>query len=331
MDSYLSEHVCQGLLEGYLLTGRHGVFVSYEAFIRIIDSMASQHAKWIKVSKEIPWREDISSLNYILTSNVWQQDHNGFTHQDPGFLDHMTNKKAEVIRLYLPPDANTLLSTYDHCIKSLDYVNIIVASKHPSYQWLTMDEAIKHCTKGVGIWNFASNDFDGEPDIIIATAGDTPTVEGLATVSILREYLPNLKVRFINVVDLMKLETPHKHPHALTDEEYDILFTKDKPILFVYHGYPTLIHELTYYRHNHNLYVAGYIEEGTITTPFDMRVKNGIDRFHLVQKVIEMVKDLGSDGTYLYELMTNKLVEHTNYIIEKGEDLDEIRNWEWKN
>ena len=329
MDSFLSEHMCEGMLEGYLITGRHGTFVSYEAFIRIIDSMAAQHAKWLKVCKEIPWRYSIASLNFILTSNVWQQDHNGYTHQDPGFLDHMANKKAEIVRMYLPPDANTLLSTYDHCINSKDYVNIIVASKHPSYQWLTMDEAVIHCTKGVGIWNFASND-DNDPDIIIATAGDTPTVEGLATVSILREYLPNLKIRFINVVDLMKLETPHKHPHALSDEEYDILFTKDKPILFVYHGYPTLIHELTYYRHNHNLYVAGYSEEGTITTPFDMRVKNEIDRFHLVQKVIEMIPDQGSKGTKLYELMSNKLIEHKNYIIKHGIDLEEIRNWQWR-
>jgi xylulose-5-phosphate/fructose-6-phosphate phosphoketolase len=330
MDSYLSEHVCEGMLEGYLLTGRHGVFVSYEAFIRIIDSMASQHAKWLKVCKEISWRESIASLNYILTSNVWQQDHNGFTHQDPGFLDHMANKKAEVVRMYLPPDSNCLLSCFDHCIKSKNYVNIIVASKHPSYQWLSMDEAIEHCTKGVGIWPFASNDQNKEPDIVIATCGDTPTVEGLATVTILRKYLPELKIRFINVVDLMKLETPHKHPHALSDAEYDLLFTKDKPILFVYHGYPTLIHELTYYRHNHNMYVAGYMEEGTITTEFDMRVKNEIDRFHLVQKVIEMVPNLGSNGTYLYELMSKKLVEHKNYIKDVGIDLEEIRNWKWE-
>ena len=330
MDSYLSEHVCEGMLEGYLLTGRHGVFVSYEAFIRIIDSMASQHAKWLKVCKEIPWRESISSLNYILTSNVWQQDHNGFTHQDPGFLDHMANKKAEVVRIYLPPDSNTLLSTFDHCIKSKDYVNIIVASKHPSSQWLSMDEAVKCCTKGISIWPFASNDQECNPDIVIATCGDTPTVEGLATVTILRKYLPNLKIRFINVIDLMKLESPNKHPHALSDAEYDILFTKDVPILFVYHGYPTLIHELTYYRHNHNMYVAGYMEEGTITTEFDMRVKNEIDRFNLTKKVIEMVPNLGSQGTYLYELMSKKLVEHKNYIKDTGIDLEEIRNWKWE-
>lgn len=330
MDSYLSEHVCEGMLEGYLLTGRHGTFVSYEAFIRIIDSMASQHAKWLKVCKEIPWRESIASLNYILTSNVWQQDHNGFTHQDPGFLDHMANKKAEVVRIYLPPDSNTLLSTYDHCIKSKDYVNIIVASKHPSSQWLSMDEAIKCCTKGISIWAFASNDQEYNPDIIIATCGDTPTVEGLATVTILRKYLPKLKIRFINVIDLMKLETPNKHPHALSDQEYDMLFTNNTPILFVYHGYPTLIHELTYYRHNHNMYVAGYMEEGTITTEFDMRVKNEIDRFHLTKKVIEMVPNLGSEGTYLYELMSKKLVEHKNYIKDTGVDLEEVRNWKWE-
>ncbi len=327
MDSYLSEHMCEGMLEGYLLTGRHGVFVSYEAFIRIIDSMVSQHAKWLKVCHEIPWREDISSLNFILTSNVWQQDHNGFTHQDPGFLDHLATKKADIVRMYLPPDANTLLSCYDHIAKSKNYINIIVASKHPSYQWLSMDEAIKHCTKGLGIWKFASNDFDDEADVVIATCGDTPTVEGLATVSILKEYLPNLKVRFINVVDLMKLDS--RHPHGLSEDEYNLLFTTNKPIIFIYHGYPTLIHELTYTRFNRNMYVAGYIEEGTITTPFDMRVKNEIDRFHITQKVIEMVGNLGSDGVYLYDLMNKKLVEHESYIRENGIDLEEIRNWKW--
>jgi xylulose-5-phosphate/fructose-6-phosphate phosphoketolase len=330
MDSYLSEHVCEGMLEGYLLTGRHGIFASYEAFIRIIDSMASQHAKWLKVCHEIPWRADIASLNYLLTSNVWQQDHNGFTHQDPGFLDHMANKKASVVRMYLPPDSNCLLSCMDHCLKTKNYVNIIVASKHPSYQWLSMDEAIKHCTNGIGIWNFASNDFNNNPDLIIATCGDTPTVEGLGAVSIFRKYLPELKIRFINVVDLMKLESPSDHPHALSDAEYDMLFTKDKPILFVYHGYPTLIHELTYNRHNHHLDVAGYIEEGTITTPFDMRVKNHIDRFHLVERGLNLLPDLGSKGTYLYELMQQKLVEHENYIKETGIDLPEIRDWQWK-
>ena len=327
MDSYLSEHVCQGMLEGYLLTGRHGVFASYEAFIRVIDSMASQHAKWIKVSKEIPWREDISSLNYLLTSNVWQQDHNGFTHQDPGFIDHMVTKKADIVRVYLPVDANTLLSCYDHVAKTKNYINIIVASKHPSYQWLSMDEAIKHCTKGLGIWPFASNDRDTNPDIVIACAGDTPTVEALATVKILRKYLPKLKVRFINVIDLMKLDS--RHPHGISNEEYNILFTKDKPILFVYHGYPSLIHELTYARENRNMRVKGYIEEGTITTPFDMRVQNEIDRFHLVKDVIELIPNLGSEGAYLYDLMSKKLVEHKNYIKDIGIDMEEIREWKW--
>ncbi len=327
MDSYLSEHFCEGLLEGYLLTGRHGVFVSYEAFIRIIDSMTSQHAKWLKVCKEIPWRKDIASLNYILTSNVWQQDHNGFTHQDPGFLDHVANKKADTVRIYLPPDANCLLSCYDHIMKTKNYINVIVASKHPSYQWLSMDEAIKHCTKGLGIWPFASNDRDTNPDVVMVSAGDTPTVEALAATKILNKYLPKLKVRFINVVDLMKLDS--RHPHGISNEEYDLLFTKDKPIVFAYHGYPKLIHELTYNRFNHNMHVAGYIEEGTITTPFDMRVKNELDRFHLVQKVIEMVPDLGSEGAYLYDLMNKKLIEHQNYTKDIGVDMDEIRDWKW--
>jgi xylulose-5-phosphate/fructose-6-phosphate phosphoketolase len=327
MDSYLSEHLCQGMLEGYLLTGRHGVFVSYEAFIRIIDSMASQHAKWLKVCKEIPWRQSISSLNYILTSNVWQQDHNGFTHQDPGFIDHMVTKKADIVRVYLPVDANTLLSCYDHVSKTKDYINIIVASKHPSYQWLNMDEAIKHCTKGLGVWPFASNDMDGV-DVVMACCGDTPTVEALAATKILGEYLPQVKVRFVNVIDLMKLDS--RHPHGISDAEYDLLFTKDKPIIFAYHGYPSLIHELTYTRHNHNMKVAGYIEEGTITTPFDMRVLNKIDRYHLVQNVIESLPDLGSDGLYLYDLMSKKLIEHKNYIKEYGIDTPEIRDWKWQ-
>ena len=327
MDSYLSEHFCEGVLEGYLLTGRHGVFVSYEAFIRIVDSMTSQHAKWLKVCKEIPWREDIASLNYILTSNVWQQDHNGFTHQDPGFLDHVANKKADTVRIYLPPDANCLLSCYDHIMKTKNYINVIVASKHPSYQWLSMNEAIKHCTKGLGIWPFASNDRDAEPDVIIVSAGDTPTIETLAATKILNKFLPKLKIRYINVVDLMKLDS--RHPHGITDKEYDLLFTKDKPIVFAYHGYPKLIHELTYNRLNHNMHVAGYIEEGTITTPFDMRVKNELDRYHLVQKVIEMVPNLGSEGVYLYDLMNKKLVEHQNYIKDVGIDMDEIRDWKW--
>lgn len=327
MDSYLSEHLCEGMLEGYLLTGRHGVFVSYEAFIRIIDSMTSQHAKWLKVCKEIPWREDIASLNYVLTSNVWQQDHNGFTHQDPGFLDHVANKKADIVRIYLPPDSNCLLSCYDHIMKTKNYINVIVASKHPSYQWLSMDEAIKHCTKGLGIWPFASNDRDTNPDVIMVSAGDTPTLETLAATKILNKYLPKLKIRYINVVDLMKLDS--RHPHGISNEEYDLLFTKDKPIVFAYHGYPKLIHELTYNRHNHNMHVAGYIEEGTITTPFDMRVKNQLDRFNLVKKVIEMVPNLGSEGVYLYDLMNKRLVEHENYIKDVGIDMEEIRNWKW--
>lgn len=330
MDSMLSEHACEGMLEGYLLTGRHGVFVSYEAFIRIIDSMASQHAKWLKVCQNLPWRQDIASLNLILTSNVWQQDHNGYTHQDPGFLDHIANKKADVVRMYLPPDANCLLSCFDHCVKSRNYINVIVASKHPSYQWLTMEQAVKHCTEGISIWDFASNDQHSEPDIVLACAGDTPTIEALAATEIVNKYLPDVKIRFINVVDLMKLETPHKHPHALSDEEYDLLFTKNKPILFVFHGYPTLIHELTYYRHNRNLYVTGYDEEGSITTPFDMRVQNEIDRFHLVQKIVEMLPNLGSKGVYLHQLMSNKLIEHKEYISTYGVDMDEISNWEWK-
>jgi len=330
MDSFLSEHMCEGWLEGYLLTGRHGLFASYEAFIRVIDSMASQHAKWLKVCNQIPWRQDISSLNFILTSNVWQQDHNGFTHQDPGFLDHMANKKADVVRMYLPPDANTLLSCFDHCVRSRNYVNVIVASKHPSYQWLSMDEAIKHCTKGIGIWDFASNDSGDNPDIIMACCGDTPTLETMAAISILRKELPSIKIRCINVVDLMKLESPKKHSHALSNEDYDLLFTKDKPIIFAYHGYPTLIHELTYLRHNKNISVHGYLEEGTITTPFDMRVQNEIDRFHLVIDAVNHLPNLGSKGIYLIEKMKNKIIEHNNYIKDNGEDLPEIKNWKWK-
>ena len=326
MDSFLSEHMCEGMLEGYLLTGRHGFFASYEAFIRIVDSMAAQHAKWLKVCNEIPWREPISSLNFILTSNVWQQDHNGYTHQDPGFLDHIANKKVDVVRMYLPPDSNCLLSCADHCLRSKNYVNVIVASKHPSYQWLNMDQAIKHCTKGIGVWNFVSNSLN--PDIIIACAGDTPTIEAIAATKILKEYLPDLKIRFINVVDLMKLDSTSKHPHALTNEEYDELFTKDKPIIFAYHGYPTLIHELTYFRHNHNIHVHGYMEEGTITTPFDMRVKNKIDRFNLVIDAVNnldncMIKDK------IINDMNSYLEKHNNYIIEYGEDLEEIRNWKF--
>ena len=326
VDSMLSEHMCEGMLEGYLLTGRHGFFASYEAFIRIVDSMAAQHAKWLKVCNEISWRKPISSLNFILASNVWQQDHNGFTHQDPGFLDHIANKKVDVVRMYLPPDANCLLSCVDHCLKSKNYVNAIIASKHPSYQWLNMDQAITHCTNGIGIWDFVSN--DPNPDLIMACAGDTPTLETIAATKILKEYLPNLKIRFINVVDLMKIDSTSKHPHALFDEEYDYLFTKDKPIIFAYHGYPTLIHELTYFRHNHNIHVHGYIEEGTITTAFDMRVKNKIDRFNLVIDAFNSL-NLGDKGAKIIYDMNKKLQMHESYIKEYGEDLKEIRNWKF--
>jgi len=329
MDSMLSEHMCEGWLEGYLLTGRHGFFASYEAFIRIVDSMFSQHAKWLKVTSELPWRQKIASLNYILSSNVWQQDHNGFTHQDPGFLDHVTNKKADVVRMYLPPDTNCLLSCFDHCIRSRNYVNVMVTSKHPRPQWLTMDQAVKHCTQGIGIWDWASNEQGDEPDVVIACCGDTPTLEALAAVTILRENMPEIKIRFINVVDLMKLQSHDKHPHGLTDTEFDTLFTKDKPIIFAFHGYPTLIHELLYHRRNRDLYVCGYQEEGTITTPFDMRVQNEIDRFHLVQQVIYHLPQLGNRGAYLVQKMNDKIVEHKQYIAEYGEDLPEIRDWKW--
>lgn len=329
MDSMLSEHMCEGWLEGYLLTGRHGFFASYEAFIRIVDSMFSQHAKWLKVTSELPWRQKIASLNYILSSNVWQQDHNGFTHQDPGFLDHVTNKKADVVRMYLPPDTNCLLSCFDHCIRSRNYVNVMVTSKHPRPQWLTMDQAVKHCTQGIGIWDWASNEQGDEPDVVIACCGDTPTLEALAAVTILRENMPEIKIRFINVVDLMKLQSHDKHPHGLTDTEFDTLFTKDKPIIFAFHGYPTLIHELLYHRRNRDLYVCGYQEEGTITTPFDMRVQNEIDRFHLAQQVIYHLPQLGNRGAYLVQKMNDKIVEHKQYIAEYGEDLPEIRDWKW--
>lgn len=329
MDSMLSEHMCEGWLEGYLLTGRHGFFNSYEAFIRIVDSMFAQHAKWLKVCNQLPWRHDIASLNYVLSSNVWQQDHNGFTHQDPGFLDHVANKKADVIRIYLPPDANCLLSTFDHCIRSRNFVNVIVASKHPRPQWLTMEQAIKHCTQGIGIWEWASNDQDSEPDIVMACCGDTPTLETLAAVMILRKVLPEIKIRVVNVVDLMRLQPNTEHPHGLTDEDYDMLFTKDKPIVFAFHGYPTLVHELTYRRHNKNLHVRGYKEEGTITTPFDMRVQNDIDRFHLVMDVVYRLPQLGNRGAFLIQQMKDKLVEHKQYITKNGVDLPEVRNWKW--
>ena len=330
MDSMLSEHMCEGWLEGYLLTGRHGFFATYEAFARIIDSMAAQHAKWLKICRDLPWRERIASLNLIMSSTVWQQDHNGFTHQDPGFMDHIANKKADVVRLYLPPDANCLLSTFDHCIKSRDYVNVIIASKHPRPQWLSMPEAVKHCTEGIGIWDWAGNDKGEEPDIVFACAGETPTLEALAAVSILNKELPEIKIRFINVVDLFKLQPASEHPHGLTDAEYDLLFTKDKPVIFNFHGYASLVHELTYRRHNNRLmHVRGYKEEGTITTPFDVRVQNSIDRFHLVIEALKYLPQLGNRGAYLYQLMNDKLIEHKQYIHEYGVDLPEVANWIW--
>lgn len=330
IDSVLSEHLCEGMLEGYLLTGRHGFIHSYEAFIRVIDSMASQHAKWLKVTKELPWRKEISSLNYILTSYVWQQDHNGFTHQDPGFLNHLVTKKADTVRIYLPPDTNTLISCFDHCIKTKNYINVIVASKHPRLQWFSMDEAIKHCTKGLGRLEFACNDEGLEPDLVMACAGETPTIEILAAVKILRENFPKLKIRVINVVDLMKLVSPDNHPHGLDDEEYDNLFTKKKPIIFAFHGYPHLIHQLSYKRTNKSMHVHGYIEEGTITTTFDMKVQNKLDRFHLVMDALKYLPQLGDKRSALNEWCKNKLIEHKQYISEYGEDMPEIRNWTWK-
>ena len=329
LDGMLSEHMCQGWLEGYLLTGRHGFLNSYEAFIRIVDSMVSQYAKWLKVAGSLPWRQDIASLNYVLSSNVWQQDQNGFTHQDPGFLDHVANKKADVVRLYLPPDANCLLSCFDHCIKSRNYINVLVTSKHARPQWLTMDEAIKHCTHGIGIWQWASNDQGAEPDAVLACCGETPTLETLAAVTILRRYLPELKVRVVNVVDLMKLQPHTEHPHGLTDEDYDVLFTVDKPIIFAFHGYASLVHELTYRRHNKNLHVRGYKEEGGLTTPFDMRVQNNIDRFDLVIDTVKRLPQLGNRGAFLIQLMKDKLVEHRQYITAYGQDMPEIRDWKW--
>ena len=330
IDSYLSEHVCEGLLEGYLLTGRHGFFHSYEAFVRIVDSMASQHAKWLKVTSELAWRRPIASLNYVLTSHIWQQDHNGYTHQDPGFLNHLVTKKADIVRIYLPADANMLLSCFDHCIKSKNYINVIVASKHERMQWLSMDEAIKHCTNGIGIWKWASNDEGYEPDIVMACAGDTPTLETLAATKILNEFFPEVKVRVINVVDLMKLESNTNHPHGLTEDEFDMLFTKDKPVIFAFHGYPSLVHQLAYKRTNKNIHVHGYKEEGTITTPFDMRVQNHLDRFHLVMDALNYLDILGERRASLHEWCKEKLLEHSAYIREYGEDMPYVKDWKWK-
>jgi len=326
----LSEHTCQGWLEGYLLTGRHGFFSCYEAFIHIIDSMFNQHAKWLKASHSIPWRKPIASLNYFLTSHVWRQDHNGFSHQDPGFIDVVVNKKASIIRVYLPPDANTLLSVTDHCLRSKNYINVIIAGKHFAPQYLTIDEAIKHCQKGIGIWKWASNDFGSEPDVIMACAGDVPTLETLAAVDLIRKHIPELKIRVINVVNLMVLQSPHEHPHGLSDQEFDELFTTDKPIIFAFHGYPWLIHRLTYRRTNHhNLHVRGYKEEGTTTTPFNMTVLNDMDRYHLMIDVVERVPHLAKIRASIREMAQSKLSEHKNYIEQFGEDMPEIRDWKW--
>lgn len=329
MDSFLSEHVCEGMLEGYILTGRHGLIHSYEAFVRIIDSMASQHAKWLKVCKQIPWREEIASLNFLLVSHVFQQDHNGYTHQDPGFLNHLVTKKADVVRMYLPPDTNCLLSCFDHCIKSKNYINVIVASKHPRPQWLSVKEAKKHCTKGIGIFDFASDNV-ANPDIVMACCGETPTLETLAAVDILKASIKDIKIRVVNVVDLMKLEPNHAHPHGMTDEEYDEIFTKDKPILFNFHGYPSLIHQLTYKRFNRDIHVHGYKEEGTITTSFDIRVQNEIDRFHLVISAVELMAKYRKNGQVLVDWCYAMLEKHANYIKEFGEDMPYIQNWHWQ-
>ena len=326
----LSEHQCEGWLEGYLLTGRHGLFNCYEAFIHIVDSMFNQHAKWLKVTAGLPWRRKLASLNYLLASHVWRQDHNGFTHQDPGFIDHVVNKKAEIVRVYLPPDANCLLSVVDHCLRSRHYVNVVVAGKHPAPQLLTMDAALKHCSEGLGIWPWASNDQGSEPDVVMACCGDVPTLETLAAVSIVRQHLPELKVRVVNVVDLMKLQPASEHPHGLPDRDFDELFTRDKPVIFAFHAYPWLIHRLTYRRTNHhNIHVRGYKEEGTITTPFDMTVLNDLDRFHLVMDLIDRVPKAGVKGVYLKQLLLDKLIEHRQYICKHGQDLPEIRNWAW--
>jgi len=326
----LSEHLCQGWLEGYLLTGRHGLFSCYEAFIHIIDSMFNQHAKWLKVSRKIPWRRPIASLNILLTSHVWRQDHNGNSHQDPGFLDHVANKTSDIIRIYLPPDANTLLSVTDHCLRSRDYINVIVAGKQPEMQWLDMDAAIKHCTAGLGIWKWASNDEGFEPDVVMACAGDVPTLETIAAVQLLREHFTELKIRVVNVVDLMTLQPESEHPHGLNDTDFDSLFTKDKPVIFAFHGYPLLIHRLTYRRTNHhNIHVRGYKGEGTTTTPFDMVVLNDLDRYHLAGDVIDRLPELGSKGAYTKQFLKNKLLDHKSYIYTHGEDMPEIQNWKW--
>lgn len=326
----LSEHQCEGWLEGYLLTGRHGLFNSYEAFIHIVASMFNQHAKWLKVTRGLPWRQPIASLNILLASHVWRQDNNGFTHQDPGFIDHVVNKKADVIRVYLPPDANCLLSVADHCLRSRNYVNVIVAGKHAAPQWLNAEQAVQHCRAGIGVWEWASTDCNGEPDVVMAAAGDVPTLETLAAIQLLRQFLPDLKIRMVNVVDLMRLQPTTEHPHGLNDDQFDALFTTDRPIIFAYHGYPWLIHRLTYRRHNHgNLHVRGYKEEGTITTPFDMPVLNDLDRFHLAMDVVQRVGDLGESGARLVSFCREKLIEHRAYINQHGEDLPEIQNWKW--
>jgi xylulose-5-phosphate/fructose-6-phosphate phosphoketolase len=327
----LSEHQMQGWLEGYLLTGRHGFFNCYEAFIHIVDSMFNQHAKWLKSTREIGWRRPLASLNYLLSSHVWRQDHNGFSHQDPGFIDLVVNKKADIIRVYLPPDANTLLSVTDHCLRSRHYINVVVAGKQPALQYLTMDEAVKHCTMGVGIWPWASNDQGGEPDVVMACCGDVPTLETLAAVKLLRQHLPELKVRVVNVVNLMTLQPPREHPHGLSDADFDAIFTTDRPIIFAFHGYPWLIHRLTYRRTNHvNLHVRGYKEEGTTTTPFDMVVLNDLDRFHLAIDVIERVPGLGTRTAYLKQALREKLIEHREYITRHGDDMPEVRDWSWE-
>jgi xylulose-5-phosphate/fructose-6-phosphate phosphoketolase len=326
----LSEHQCEGWLEGYLLTGRHGLFNCYEAFIHIVGSMFNQHAKWLKVTRDLPWRRPIASLNYLLASHVWRQDHNGFTHQDPGFIDHVVNKKAEIVRVYLPPDANCLLSVIDHCLRTRHYVNVVIAGKHPAPQWLSMDAAVKHCTQGIGIWQWASNDQRSSPDVVMACAGDVPTLETLAAVSILREHLPDLRIRVVNVVDLMRLQPASEHPHGLADADFDEIFTRDRPVIFAYHAYASLIHRLTYRRTNHdNFHVRGYKEEGTITTPFDMTVRNDLDRFHLAMDVVDRVRSAGARGDHLKQQLADKLVEHGEYIRAHGQDLPEVRNWKW--